>query len=469
MQMKTFSLIFTAAVIALQSCGMKTAPDSTATANLVGHSETKVLRHPEWAANATIYEVNIRQHTPEGTFAAFERDLPRLDSMGVDILWLMPIHPIGELNRKGSRGSYYSVRDYKAVNPEFGNIEDFKRLVRNAHARGMKVIIDWVANHTSFDAAWTHQHIDWYTLDTAGKPIPPVADWSDVADLNYDKPEMRRAMIDAMKYWVNDCDIDGFRCDVAMMVPTDFWDDTRAALDSIKPVFMLAEAEMKEHHLKAFDMSYSWEFNGLMNDIAAKKKSLNDIDTYLAKQDTAFPKNAYRMTFTTNHDENTWNGTGNERLGKARQVFDVLAFTLTGMPLVYSGQEGGEQYADGKPHRYRFFDKDTINWNGYKFQDFYGKLLNAHKNNKALWNGEHGGKAKRIKTSNDDIIYAFSRKVDNNEVVVLLNFSDKPQKIDFVEDLPSGDFLSIFNNQTFSIYSRGDVKLPAYGYQVFVK
>jgi glycosidase len=467
--MKTFSALLFAIAVAMSSCNAHKAPDSTAQGKVIGHAETRVLRHPDWSKNATIYEVNIRQHTPEGTFAAFERDLPRLDSMGVDILWLMPIHPIGQLNRKGSLGSYYSIRDYKGINPEFGTTEDFKRLVQKAHSMGMKVIIDWVANHTAFDNAWVTEHIDWYNTDTSGKPIPPVADWSDVADLNYENKAMRNAMIDAMKYWVRDCDIDGFRCDVAMMVPTDFWDSARASLDSIKPIFMLAEAEQKDHHLKAFDMSYCWTFNGLMNDIAAGKKKLSDIDQYLLSQDTAFSKSSYRMYFTTNHDENTWNGTGNERLGKGRQVFDVLAFTIGGMPLVYSGQEGGEAHPDGTPHRLRFFDKDTVNWNGYKHQDFYTRLFNVHKNNPALWNGEHAGEFKRLKTSSDDIIFAYVRKKDDNEVIVLLNFSDKPQKIDFVEDLPEGAFRSIFNNQTLSVFSKGDVKLPSYGYQVFVK
>lgn len=465
--MKTLYALLLASGAAIAAC--KSAPDSTATAQIVGHAETHVLRHPDWSKNATIYEVNVRQHTPEGTFAAFEKDLNRLDSMGVDIIWLMPIHPIGQLNRKGSLGSYYSVKDYKGINPEFGNLDDFKRLVQKAHGLGMKVIIDWVANHTAHDHAWVAAHPDWYFIDSLGHAAPPVADWADVADLNYDKKEMRAAMIDAMKYWIKECDIDGFRCDVAMMVPTDFWDDARASLDSIKPVFMLAEAEQKDHHLKAFDMSYAWTFKDLMTGIAKGEKKLSDIDAYLATQDTAFSKSAYRMYFTTNHDENTWNGTGNERLGRGRQVFDVLALTIGGMPLVYSGQEGGEAYADGQPHRLKFFDKDTVHWNNYPLQDFYSRLLKAHKDNPALWNGEFGGSFKRIKTSNDDIIYAYSRKKDNNEVIVLLNFSDKPQKIDFVEELPEGVFNSIFNNQTLSYFSKGDVKLPSYGYQVFVK
>jgi glycosidase len=232
---------------------------------------------------------------------------------------------------------------------------------------------------------------------------------------------------------------------------------------------MLAEAERKEHHLKAFDMSYAWEFMHISNEIAKGKKKLSDIDEYIAKQDTAFPRSAYRMYFTTNHDENSWNGTGVERLGNARQVMDVLAFTIAGMPLLYSGQEGGEQYPDGKVHRLRFFEKDTVNWNEYRYQDFYSKLLHLHKNNPAMWNGEFGGEFKKIKTSSDDVLYCFSRIKDNNHVVVLLNFSDKPQSVDFLGDMPDGEYLSIFNNQLLTLYTKGNQELPAYGYQVFVK
>lgn len=452
------------------ACGGHGAPDSTATAEITGHNETRVLRHPDWSKNATIYEVNVRQHTPEGTFNAFEKDLARLDSMGVDILWFMPIYPIGIENRKGSLGSYYSVKDYTAVNPEFGSMDDFKRLVKNAHDRGMKVILDWVANHTAWDNAWVINHPEWYVHDTSGKIVAPVADWSDVADLNYDNAEMRKAMLDAMKFWIKEADVDGYRCDVAEWVPTDFWDNTRIALDSIKPVFMLAEAEKKEHHLKAFDMSYTWEFKDLCNNVASGKNKLSDIDAYIARQDTAFPRSAYRMYFTTNHDENTWNGTGNERLGKMRQTFDVLSFMMpASMPLVYSGQEGGEMYPDGRPHRYKFFDKDTIHFNNYTFQDFYKRMFLAHQAHPALWAGEYGGQFKKLSTSNDDVLYCFTRTKDNDQVVVLLNFSDKPMKVDFTGDALPGDYRSIFNNQMLSIYTKGEVPLAPYGYQVFVK
>jgi len=460
-----FSLL---AASLLMSCGHQNGLDYTATASLISSHETNVLRHPNWIKNATIYEVNLRQHTPQGNFAAFEKDLTRLDSLGVDILWLMPINPIGQLNRKGSLGSYYSVKDYKGINPEYGTLADFKRMVDKAHSLGMYVIVDWVANHTAWDHPWITQHPEWYTKDANGTIVPPVADWSDVADLNYDQPALRNEMIDCMKYWIKEANIDGYRCDVAMMVPTDFWESARAALDSIKPVFMLAEAEQKDHHLKAFDMCYGWEFLHLMNSIAKGEKSVDEIETYIAKSNTEFPKSTIHMYFTTNHDENTWNGTGGERYGDARNVYDVLAYTIGGMPLIYSGQEGGEVNRLGKAHRYKFFDKDTIFFNDYKNSALYTTLLKAHHDIPALWNGEAGGQFKRIHTSNKRV-YSYSLNKGESQVVVMLNFTSAPQSTSFTDEIPSGNFNSIFDGKGMALYTSGNTQLPAYGYQVFVK
>ncbi|MFN5093018.1 MAG: alpha-amylase family glycosyl hydrolase [Bacteroidota bacterium] len=461
--------LFAALLIALMaSCGVTKNQDYTSVANQVGYSETKVIRHPEWSKNATIYEVNVRQHTAAGTFSALEKDLPRIDSLGIDILWLMPIHPIGDLNRKGSLGSYYSVKNYVGVNPEFGSLADFKHLVATAHQLGMKVIIDWVGNHTAWDHPWMNQHPDWYTRDANGNVIPPVADWSDVADLNFDNQEMRKEMIRSLEFWVKECDIDGYRCDVAMMVPTDFWDDARAALDAIKPVFMLAEAEQKDHHLKAFDMSYGWELLHIMNGIAKGEKNLDEIELYMQRQANDYPKSAYKMCFTTNHDENTWNGTGGERYGNKRKLFDVLAFTLQGMPLVYSSQEGGEVDEKGNPKRLKFFDKDTVNVNGYIHSEFYKKLLQVHHENPALWNGEFGGTFQRLKTTNEGV-FAYVRTNGERQVVVLLNFTEQAQTFNFIDETPSGDFRSIFNSETFSIYAKNQRALGPLGYQVFSK
>ncbi|MEY3399447.1 MAG: hypothetical protein RL220_2041, partial [Bacteroidota bacterium] len=411
--------------------------------------------------NATIYEVNIRQHTPEGTFAAFQQDLPRLKSMGITLLWLMPVHPIGEVNRKGTLGSYYSVKDYKGINPEYGTEQDFRNLVKAAHDLGMKVIIDWVANHSAFDNVWTIDKKSNYALDTAGNLQPPFnTDWWDVAQLDWNNKALWADMKDAMRFWVKEYDIDGFRCDVAMKVPNPFWEEVRASLDSIKPVFMLAEAEDPEMHRHAFDMTYGWEMMHITNHVAKGDSNLSHFDSYMDRERKKFISDAYRMYFTTNHDENSWNGTGGERYGEARKAYDVLAFTMWGMPLLYTGQEGGET------KRLKFFDKDTVQWNNYPLQDFYTRLISLRTRNKALWSGSEGGDFTRLKTSNDEVIYAYMRRRNDSQVLVMLNFSDKPQKIDLIDEV-NGNFKSIFNEQTLSVFTQGDVKLDPFGYQVF--
>lgn len=436
------------------------------------HSEQKEMvdqvaptNHREWSKNATIYEVNIRQHTPEGTFKAFEADIPRLKDMGIKILWLMPIHPIGVENRKGGKGSYYSVRDYKAVNDEFGTMEDFQSLVETAHANGLKVIIDWVANHTAFDNVWTQSNLEYYNLDSLGNLQPPNGtDWWDVADLNYDNPDTWNAMIDAMQFWLQDANIDGYRCDVASFVPTEFWNACRDSLERTKPdIFMLAEAEAPELQEKAFDMSYAWEFLHIMNNLAKGEMELEAIDEYMAKEDTNFRSTDYRMYFTTNHDENSWNGTVMERYGeKGHKAAAVLAFTIDGMPLVYSGQEAGMDYA------LKFFEKDTIEWGDYKLQEFYTALLKLNIENEALWNGEFGGDFKRIKSSSNDEIYAYKRTKGEREVVVILNLTGKEHKVTF-ENLPSGEYEELFNNSSINNIAENGVEMAPFDYYVFYK
>lgn len=424
------------------------------------------LYHPEWIKNATIYEANIRQHTPEGTFNALKDDLARISDMGVSILWLMPIHPIGEVNRKGGMGSYYSVKDYTDVNPEFGTKEDFQALVREANRLDMNVIIDWVANHTSFDAVWAEDHKDWYTLDSLGNLMAPEGtDWSDVADLNYDNKEMRAAMIDAMAYWVRDFGVDGFRCDVASYVPTDFWEDCVDTLRNINSeIFMLAEAETPELHEKAFNAAYAWEWLHIINGVAKGEKTLDDIDAYRAAADTTLPNGAFRMYFTTNHDENSWNGTVMERFGeKGHLAYAALTFTIDGMPLVYSGQEAGLDRA------LAFFEKDEIEWGDYKYQDFYTKLLMLNRNNQALWNGESGGDFRRMPTGADDKVYAFERAVDQIGIVSIINLSDEKQEIEF-EEMPDGQYRCIFDGVTLEdTFGDGPSELEPFEYHVFFK
>jgi glycosidase len=415
--------------------------------------------HPEWSKNAVIYEVNLRQYTPEGTFEAFAAHLPRLKEMGVDILWFMPIHPIGELNRKGGLGSYYSVKDYKAVNPEFGDMDDFRALVEQAHELGMYVILDWVANHTAWDHAWVTEHPEYYLKDEGGNIVSPY-DWSDVAGLDYNNEEMRGKMLDALKFWVSDTDIDGYRCDVAGLVPVDFWDRARSELDGIKKVFMLAEAEQPDHHVNAFDMSYAWELHHIMNDIAAGKKNTKDLDRYFSRHDSTFPADAYRMLFITNHDENSWNGTVFERMGDAAGTFAMLTFTLPGMPLLYSGQEAALD------KRLRFFDKDTIDWGDYELAGFYRDLIRLRKENPALWSGEAGGKMKRIKTTDDASVYAFIRRKDKDAVLVFANLSNETREFRLKAGAKERTFASWPEGETLTLGPETDISLSPWEYMI---
>ena len=429
-----------------------------------GNAFTTPVKTVEWAKNASIYEVNVRQFSPEGTFKGLEKQLPRLKAMGIDILWLMPINPIGEKNRKGSLGSYYAVKDYKAVNPEFGNKSDFDQLVKAAHSLGLKIIIDWVANHTSPDNVWVDQgHKDWYTLDSTGNLQPTIGtDWWDVADLNYDNKEMRKAMIESMQYWVKTSDIDGFRCDVADWVPVDFWNDARVALDAIKPVFMLAEAENPEHHKIAFDMSYGWEFHHIMNEIAKGKKDVDSIRKYIETR-AKFPANAYRMNFTSNHDENSWNGTEMERMGEARFAMAVLAATFEGMNLIYNGQE------TSLDRRLLFFEKDSINWDKMNLVDFYTKINTLKDKNQALWNGSHGGNLTILSPESEKNVLVFTREKNGQKVLVVLNLSNENKSITIANSSLKGKYTNLFTGKKKSIANSLTEDLKPWGYSVYSK
>ncbi|MCF8362429.1 MAG: alpha-amylase [Prolixibacteraceae bacterium] len=415
--------------------------------------------YPVWSDDAVIYEVNVRQYTPEGTFKAFEEHLPRLKELGVEILWFMPIYPISEKNRKGTLGSYYAIADYKAVNPEFGNFDDFKSLVEKAHEMGFKVLLDWVANHTGWDHHWIEEHPEWYTTDSTGNIITPVEDWSDVADLNYDNHEMRAAMIDALQYWVAEANVDGYRCDVAGMVPVDFWNNARVALDSIKPVFMLAEDEAEPELLnKAFNMNYGWEFHHIMNSIAQGEAGVDDVKGYFAKVDSIYPQGSYMMHFTSNHDENSWNGTVYERMGDATETMAALSFTLPGMPLIYSGQEAGLD------KRLEFFEKDEINWSEPALHAFYEKLVDAKQANPALWNGCAGGNISFF-YNNDDVLI-FHREKEGNKIVGIFNLSEKEQEVSGLTDEYSGSYSDVMTSKLESITHNTTFDLQPWDFKI---
>jgi glycosidase len=389
------------------------------------------VRHPAWSRNATIYEVNIRQYTPEGTFRAFEPHLPRLRRMGVDVLWIMPINPISKKLRKGTLGSYYAVSDYSAINPEYGTLADFKHLVDAAHKQGFKVIVDWVANHTGWDNVWVEQHPDWYKRNAAGElegynytdlSTGKKEVWADVIGLDYSKPAVRQGMIAAMSYWVRETGIDGFRCDVAWTLPVAFWDEARAKLDAIKPVFMLAEADTPEMQVRAFDMTYDWVLYHKLIDVAQGRADARDLGKLYTDPPRRYPAGAYRMTFTSNHDENSWNGADRELYGKGADAMAVLAATLPGMPLVYSGQESGLD------HRLKFFDKDRIDWGSYDRAGFYRNLLALKKRHPALTNSHEPGNLQLIDTGNPRV-FAFRRVAKGDRVTVVTNLSAGPVRV----------------------------------------
>ncbi len=420
--MRQIARNLTTLAMALSACLATSLPARAADAGMAP------MPHVAWSRNANIYEVNLRQYTREGTFTAFARHLPRLKAMGVDILWLMPIQPIGEKNRKGSLGSYYAVRDYTGINPEFGTLDDFKALVKQAHGLGMRVIIDWVANHTAFDHPWTVQHKDWYLKDDKGEIFPVTYTegaepeyWTDVTGLDWRNKDLWKGMTDAMLYWVRETDIDGFRCDVAGKVPTPFWNQARAALDRVKPVFMLAEADKPELHEHAFDMTYGWDTKDLFKDVAKGKADARTLRAFLEHPPRAFPPGAYRMRFTSNHDENSWSGSDTELYGPAFKAMAVLAATLPGMPLIYGGQEAGLD------KRLAFFEKDPIDWKDYRYASFYAGLLALKHDNPALWNGQYGGAVQVLETGNDKV-FAFRRALGGNAVQVTVNVSGSAQR-----------------------------------------
>ena len=389
------------------------------------------VTHPAWARSANIYEVNVRQYTREGTFRAFEQHLPRLRRMGVDILWLMPINPISKKLRKGSLGSYYAISDYKAINPEYGDLAGFQHLVKAAHAQGFKVIVDWVANHTGWDNVWVDQHPDWYKRNAKGElegyhytdPSDHHEEvWADVIGLDYSRPAVRQGMIDAMRYWVQTADIDGFRCDAAWAVPTDFWDEARARLDKVKPVFMLAEADTQDLQAHAFDMTYDWALYHTLVKVAQGHGDARDLARLYTDPARRYPAGAYRMTFTNDHDENSWNGTDRELYGDGAAAMAVLAATLPGMPLIYSGQEAGLN------KRLAFFDKDSIPWKKDDRAQLYATLLRLKHQHPALMSGLEPGNLELIDTGNPKV-FAFRRTKGRDRVTVAVNLSATPAQV----------------------------------------
>ena len=410
---KKKTLFFALAAMVLMSC----APQ-----------EQTELRHPKWAYDATIYELNTRQATPEGTFQAAEALLPTLKENGIDIIWVMPCQPIGVITRKGSLGSYYSIIDYCAFNPEFGTRADFEHFLHKAHKIGFKVILDWVANHTAPDSEWTKNE-GWHYRDSLGNLMVQY-DWTDISKLNYDNQEMREEMLKAMHWWMDSIGIDGFRCDVAGEVPTDFWNWAMGDLRLTHPhMFTLAEDEDKADELTetAFDMYYGWTLHKLMNGVAQGNNSVEDLWAYFAKADTTVRPEAIRMNFISNHDENSWAGTEQERMGDAVNLFAAFCYVVPGMPMIYTGQLSGNH------HRLEFFEKDTIDVDeAYAEAALYKRLNTLREHNKALFSPEVGAPMIRL-TADNDAIFACVRQKEgkhgNNTVIAVMNMSNEEQTV----------------------------------------
>ncbi|NII27746.1 DUF3459 domain-containing protein [Pseudoflavitalea sp. X16] len=396
-----------------------------------------------WSSNTNVYEVNIRQYTPEGTFAAFARHLTRLADMGVEVLWFMPITPISKAGRKGTLGSYYACSDYSTTNPEFGTVDDFKKLVQQAHEAGMKVIIDWVANHTGLDHVWTTTHPEYYKKDINGKYYDTHG-WDDVIDLNYYDQPMRAAMISAMEFWVKECNIDGFRCDMAHLVPLDFWRQARLALDQVKHLFWLAETE-DIIYLDVFDTCYAWRWMHHTEKFCKGQLTLENLVGLLQVYREDYPAFTCPLFFTANHDENSWNGTEYEKYDGAARPLAVFDATWHGIPLIYSGQE--------LPNlkRLKFFDRDTIEWTGRnQLHDFYKILNQLRKQHPALGNTLET-RPVRIATTNNEQVFAYARYYENRQVLVVLNLSPQPASIQLPEGKVQGTFTNIFDKRPFII------------------
>lgn len=427
-----------------------------------------MYKNPEWSYSAVLYEMNVRQFTAEGTFRAAERRLPFLRSVGIDAIWLMPIYPIGELSRKGTLGSYYSIRDYCAVNKEFGTAEDLRSFVRAAHALGMRVLLDWVANHTSRDARWlSEKPADWYERDAGGEALVPW-DWTDTSKLNYANHEVWRGEIDAMRYWVEEFSVDGFRCDMAMLVPIGFWQEASAELHRIKPdIFMLAEAEEDNLFDRAFNMSYQWNIHHIMCDIAKGARRVWDLRNAIHAERAKYPREAMRLSFTSNHDENSWSGSEQSRFGAALDTMTAMTFLMPStMPLIYTGQEVGYD------HSFSFFDRDPIPEERYcdnRATEFYRRLCALKHGEMALAAGERGGEIIEIENNAKDCMMTFVREVGESRVVAIVNLSPYTIHADFHTGIYAGNYRDALSGESVRLDSHVERDIAPWHFQILQK
>lgn len=424
------------------------------------YASLEARRSADWVRDAVIYEVYLRSFSKEGTLKALEKRIPELKQLGVTVVWLMPVHPVGELNRKGTLGSPYAVQDFYAVNAEFGTLEEFKSLVKTVHGEGLRIIIDLVANHTAWDSKLVEEHQEWFTKNEEGAIVSPNPDWSDVADLNYNSHELRKYMIEMMKYWVRDIGIDGYRCDVSELVPTDFWDTARRELEKIKPVIMLSEGTFPEHHVTAFDLTYSWNLYDALGKVVTGSTQASVFDDLLKHESYQFPKGSLRMRFNTNHDKNAWEAPAVEKYSpQGSKATALLMFTYPGIPLVYNGEEVGNN------KKLSLFEKVNIDWNkGKDFRDFYTKLALLRREHEALRWGTYAS----LSNTGGPKLYSFVRQTASDTVIVVLNLSAKPVQAEIM--LPPRKNVKLkefFSSREFQVAGNTiGLTLPAFGYTV---
>ena len=427
-----------------------------------------MYKNPEWSYSAVLYELNVRQFTPEGTFAAARERLPFLRSVGIDAIWLMPIYTIGVEGRKGSLGSYYSIRDYKGINDEFGTAADFREFIATAHSLGMRVLLDWVANHTARDARWLEEKpYDWYEREADGTAKVPW-DWTDTAKLNYSNHDVWLGQIDAMRYWVEEFNVDGFRCDMAMLVPIEFWQEASNELHRIKSdIFMLAEAEEDNLFDRAFNMSYQWNIHHIMCDIAKGARRVWDMRNAIHSERAKYPREAMRMSFTSNHDENSWSGSEQSRFGAALDVMTVMTFLMPStMPLIYTGQEVGYN------HSFEFFERDAIPAEAYvenRTTELYRRLTSLKHKERALAAGERGGEMIEIENNAKDCMMTFVREVDGSRVVAIVNLSPYTIHADFRTGIYAGKYYDALSGERVVLDDHVERDIAPWQYQILVK
>ncbi|HJP62797.1 MAG TPA: alpha-amylase family glycosyl hydrolase [Mucilaginibacter sp.] len=414
--------------------------------------------HPAWIMQGNIYEVNVRQYTKEGTFKAFARSLDRLKQMGVQTIWFMPINPISKVDRKGSLGSYYAVSNYTAINPEFGNLADFKQVVNQIHAKGMKVLIDWVPNHTGGDHYWLKKHPDFFVKDKNGKAAIPYG-WDDTRQLDYKNMAMQDSMINAMKFWLVNTHIDGFRCDVAWNVPESFWKRCISQLRKGHDLFMLAEGDKDYLHRSGFDATYSWDMFHKMIDVAKGAAPAFALDSIKAKYDKEYPKNGLELGFTSNHDENSWNKSDFGTFpGASHAPFAVFSQTFYhSVPLVYSGQEEPVLRA------IKFFDKDPMGFKNFARAKFYRTLLNLRKNDVALSSDASFAK---VDAGDPKAVYAYVREKAGKKVLIILNLSAKEQTISVKDKSLHGNPYNVFMYNKEPLSDK-EWKMEPWGYAIY--